>query len=1214
LKKRLRDFLCYNKTNNAHMSERPPETNIQNPAEYTQSLTAEELAEQDLDVIPSEATEAQRGKLREAWSKVGELAKSSTASAVASFAASAALRMGLRGTLVAAYGSSLGVNIAVGAGTGAVVEGAKSYFKERKAFQYSDIATKLESIANFAGDAEDATPVQVTQRRLKQAATIARAKEILQKQRTHNDEKQDIGQEEREVLAGKLQAAIAALEAQTETNEQETPSAQLANVLKIAKGARKEVKLLDRYRAGKLIAKESEAFISERTSVRKKEIVVAALRGAAVGAVGGAIGGAIGAKVADWWHGGVNQELAAGISGGASGVKEVAKAAISPEQKALAVEAVRQRFTQELLEHKFSAAIGLKGLTGAARESLHDYLVNASTNGTAANYSLEQLVIAEDYLAKHPEQFAQGWTGEQLQHALDYAQQQVKVSPELSHMLHTPGSGHYLSEATQQKMFSLGSAIHPENDIRGRFDAIAEQVIPSNSLENVPAVVPVDGEGSLGGPLNIPQEQQPQPSEKTSNSWWKYAAGVVAAATAGVGIAKGASVLRAKLEARRNRTSEHDTQTNEPESDDEAEESDEVETSEIPEEIESDEEDAIELSIESLIWDDFETFVKTSSLSETEKTDLLEKYYSILQSKNTLLQQGVTVKIDNPEFFCTNTKDLKELVSVLSSMLKLVVKDVEESPQLFNSIKSAKIKFLDTERVGFKDKDLIINPMSSQTSQLQLWDEFKTQLTSVITPSEAAERKSARELIDLGVAYADFEKIVDTLSPAGITFMLERPALLGLSRQATESPIKVMEKIKALAVLMQADPELVENSKGLKVKFLPTQELDSNPATKTITSPFNTDPEVLLEEIKRIVMSGEWQRANTLPPADYNPANFFDPNLETVEARREKTVKHEASVSFDSILGFESSDSGRFTLLEYSDGTYEVDIKNRWLTTAQNFDAFYSEVFECTNPRNGTMVVEDLAKVELRDGLYKLVKKGKLRVEPGAAALNPRQPGIERPATRNLEVGSQAPKDELSAESQRVVEQIQKDFGVSVQVKPELKSKIETRLAKNNQTIEQYLDQVADTIKSVTADNPYADRIKELNAIIDPDEFRATTIHQREFKIGVPLDKQMLKLILYKQILRSGRPSAKKAIKDVFVNYYKVLEKEWDGDTLVAEDGLLAKSKAANNESSVENGYSKKGFAAVLEMLIQAGAVQVVGSDNPVGRRILKFIPSSENN
>jgi hypothetical protein len=403
-----------------------------------------------------------------------------TAGAIGGFITTGALRFAVRNSIRLGLGASFGVGIAAGGLAGAIAEGFRVWRRERTKIAGEEIKQQLNNASDFTT----------------RAAIVAKAEKKLKEGK--------LKAEEADSVRAAIHEARLILETQAKSGElKDKPEKdKILRILKMSQGIHHELgawKDKEGREARRLI-KDIE-FAEQKNKGIKKHIAIGALRGALTGALGGAVGGAIAHYLTDYFFPGSivaaasevkDSTVEAGVGGSASvDIGEQIVQANLQRQAEVAVAGAKEVWEQtdkSMGGKAFTAVIERgQGATHAARNAVHDYLVNHKYNGN--DLSIERLVYAEDYLRRklenqgerifHPGEVVK-FKAEDVAEAWQKAEKlNDKQVENLSRLLKTPK--HRLSERTIAAMKNLSALHNAENNF-------AQGVIetPGGGPEDVP--------------------------------------------------------------------------------------------------------------------------------------------------------------------------------------------------------------------------------------------------------------------------------------------------------------------------------------------------------------------------------------------------------------------------------------------------------------------------------------------------------------------------------------------------------------------------------------------------------------------------------------------------------------------------------------------------------------------------------------------------------
>jgi hypothetical protein len=385
---------------------------------------------------PASQTEL-KGKIRGWFSRHAAL--------LGGLASGAAVKSSIRlGIIAASGGTGWGVAIGAGAIGGGAWEGGKAFAREIKRYKA----------------AENLQALRAEKDPFKQAAILSTLKEA------YDQARMDGSPEELAQAGDALRSAELNLKAVLEKGKfaSATDQEKLAFLLKVSSENQNAITKTDKKEMQKFIREMSKDLDSKHhtkdifKAERWKRIGKAAGRGAVFGAIGGAVGYGVAGLVDNYFSAG--KELA--------GVGSTTKAA----EVAVAVKAAAPA-------HEYAEQIGAKGITGAYREMLRDYIIQQkmADPNFAKGIQLEHLVYAEDHLKDLA--LANGTptgegvvkaSGAELQQALDKAMQLNEKSVENINEL-ISGKQHFISQAVRAHMTSwpAGELSNPSNDVIQQF-------------------------------------------------------------------------------------------------------------------------------------------------------------------------------------------------------------------------------------------------------------------------------------------------------------------------------------------------------------------------------------------------------------------------------------------------------------------------------------------------------------------------------------------------------------------------------------------------------------------------------------------------------------------------------------------------------------------------------------------------------------------------
>ncbi len=362
--------------------------------------------------------------------------------------------------------STLGASIGLGALIGGGAAAIETYIKEREKVNSNDVLRQLDEAMGEGDQVKLAEIIDVARKQIKKGKLLP------------------LEVNEMKVRLQKAEMQLR-LKLKEEVLEEFTEAERFLWVAKKSMESRSSLRGLEEIKHQKL--EEKIKFEMQANPEFKKKLI----QNIAIGTAAGMLGGAAGYGM----HAVMDSEYVRSVFGWEPGQKsseKVAEKAITETGKVLKVDPVTAeqvtnnvgqlqhetltshskeliaQAQRELLQEKFSVAAEKgEGATHAARDLIHDYIINAENLGDKPRMSLTpeqlaKLVYAEDSLMKehflgqtagveHIVQPGQKFelTGAQIQAALDKAD---KLTPEqlasMSKMLNTPG--HQLSEQTQE--------------------------------------------------------------------------------------------------------------------------------------------------------------------------------------------------------------------------------------------------------------------------------------------------------------------------------------------------------------------------------------------------------------------------------------------------------------------------------------------------------------------------------------------------------------------------------------------------------------------------------------------------------------------------------------------------------------------------------------------------------------------------------------------
>lgn len=364
------------------------------------------------------------------------------------------IRKATKAAVYGAFGFNLPAAIAGGAIGGGLWEGIRQIREQARVYQPSEI------LKQFNNESDD----------LKKAAMMAQLEELMEEKRL------DGSSDEYNSLAKAMSIARSEFQVRLDAKEGKfkgfDDKDKIRYLLNLKKGINNGIEGTAKGKqASDLMKQIKNNFDSKRSWESYKDVfrhqhkvgkvVTSALRGAAYGALGGFIGGFVMDKVADLWHG----------AGSGSGITEVVTSGGADHGSVV-------------IPDHFVGHGGPKGVTGASRDALHQYLqeyIKDDPSGDIYNRlhdgtGVQRLVYAEDYLKDY--MLSHGHTNGQeisfdtslLHEALEKAgimDTGVLTDKGVNHIQtlisHKP---HFLSEATKQYLLNFQQGTATPDEIR----------------------------------------------------------------------------------------------------------------------------------------------------------------------------------------------------------------------------------------------------------------------------------------------------------------------------------------------------------------------------------------------------------------------------------------------------------------------------------------------------------------------------------------------------------------------------------------------------------------------------------------------------------------------------------------------------------------------------------------------------------------------------
>lgn len=314
-------------------------------------------------------------KAPDARSKVNNffhrLKDSATWSSVAGFATGAAAKGAIRLGVISAFSGSLPAILVAGAAAGGLVEGVRAAVRERKKYDNSENIKRLNEEPNA----------------FKKAAILNKLQEAYDNQKVLGS------QEDLKIASDALIAAKTQLEAFLHSKdtkfEKESDKDKLMFLLKVSDSNRKSIERSTKREANQILKDMDRSLLTEKkwanVKGRWKTIGIAALKGATFGTIGAGVGYAV---------------ASIDFGGNPTGALKNTFGSSSTERSQEFIESLQKEGEKALMNHNFTEQIGAKGITGAYRDMLHDYVIQQRVINPnfAPNLNLENLVYAEDYL------------------------------------------------------------------------------------------------------------------------------------------------------------------------------------------------------------------------------------------------------------------------------------------------------------------------------------------------------------------------------------------------------------------------------------------------------------------------------------------------------------------------------------------------------------------------------------------------------------------------------------------------------------------------------------------------------------------------------------------------------------------------------------------------------------------------------------------------
>lgn len=299
------------------------------------------------------------------------LKDSATWSSVAGFATGAAAKGAIRLGVISAFSGSLPAILVAGAAAGGLVEGVRAAVRERKKYDNSENIKRLNEEPNA----------------FKKAAILNKLQEAYENQKLLGN------QEDLKIASDALITAKTQLEAFLHSKdtkfEKESDKDKLMFLLKVSDSNRKSIERSTKREANQILKDMDRSLLTEKkwsnVKGRWKTIGIAALKGATFGTIGAGVGYAV---------------ASLDFGGNPTGALKNTFGSSSTERSQELIQSLQKEGEKALMNHNFAEQIGAKGITGAYRDMLHDYVIQQRVINPnfAPNLNLENLVYAEDYL------------------------------------------------------------------------------------------------------------------------------------------------------------------------------------------------------------------------------------------------------------------------------------------------------------------------------------------------------------------------------------------------------------------------------------------------------------------------------------------------------------------------------------------------------------------------------------------------------------------------------------------------------------------------------------------------------------------------------------------------------------------------------------------------------------------------------------------------
>ncbi len=380
-----------------------------------------------------------------------------------------AVRTAAKATVYAAFGANLPATIAAGAIGGGVWEGIRKIREEAVTYQSTEILKRFNALGE--------------NNHLEKAAMVAQLEELMKTEKLGGNQT-DFAQLREAVIKSRTELQVELDKADgkfANFNDKD----KMLYLLNLSKGVRGGIDGTARGKEAQKAMKDILSTLDHKREYgnvfknKKSVVALSMLRGAAYGALGGAIGGALVNGVGEAWH---------WFSGAGAAKSAAVDVWVDGGDHA------------SVIKNVYDAKPSVKGLTGASRDALHQYLTDYAqthpglSEHLSGTHGVEKLVYAEDYLKDHL--IAKGASPDKVLHfsradleealmksgILEDEGKTVLTDHGVSHInqliSHRP---HFLSEATKQYMldFPQGSTQALEH-----YQTIIQETLPQTNGES----------------------------------------------------------------------------------------------------------------------------------------------------------------------------------------------------------------------------------------------------------------------------------------------------------------------------------------------------------------------------------------------------------------------------------------------------------------------------------------------------------------------------------------------------------------------------------------------------------------------------------------------------------------------------------------------------------------------------------------------------------